>query len=415
MPKYRPRKGDPVSFTTERGLEKGHVILCENKWSSQALVGSQDLRVYRIPIDLLSKREDSPRIKNLKFPEPNKSRFTIGDLVTFPSNRTTWVVGRVVKLNPKNAKIDVDGGSWSCPYVSLLHSIPLSSSNAPARQSTTPTFKPSDPVSFRSIHGDEIGHIASLNRSSAMVVTEEEHEFEVPIKLLKQRQGVPSKRVRTRNEKARLEFNAGDWVRLTGKKAPDGIGRIVKLNPKYAQVNVDGQLWKAPYVGLRQADAAVDRSSNHSRLEAIESEASALLMKHDLSDWHLRFDHAERRGGQCRYQEKLITMSERFALEADSTVVTDTILHEIAHALVGPAHGHDAVWKKTALSIGCTGRVYHTVDFSTARWIMTCEKCGWRQPRMRRVRNALCKECNSKVAFYSNVSIDNSASSEGTT
>ena len=41
-------------------------------------------------------------------------------------------------------------------------------------------------------------------------------------------------------------------------------------------------------------------------------------------------------------------------LHSDDEVL-DTILHEIAHALVGPQHGHDAVWRAKAREIGCTG------------------------------------------------------------
>jgi hypothetical protein len=32
--------------------------------------------------------------------------------------------------------------------------------------------------------------------------------------------------------------------------------------------------------------------------------------------------------------------------------IVDTILHEIAHALVGPRHGHDTVWKAKCTDIG---------------------------------------------------------------
>lgn len=36
--------------------------------------------------------------------------------------------------------------------------------------------------------------------------------------------------------------------------------------------------------------------------------------------------------------------------------IRDTWLHEIAHALVGPDHGHDEVWRTKALAIGCDGK-----------------------------------------------------------
>jgi len=38
--------------------------------------------------------------------------------------------------------------------------------------------------------------------------------------------------------------------------------------------------------------------------------------------------------------------------ERSDELVRDTLLHEIAHALVGTAHGHDEVWKAKCLEIG---------------------------------------------------------------
>ena len=43
-----------------------------------------------------------------------------------------------------------------------------------------------------------------------------------------------------------------------------------------------------------------------------------------------------------------------YVRHADIDHIRDTILHEIAHALVGPCHGHDAVWRQKAREIGCT-------------------------------------------------------------
>lgn len=35
--------------------------------------------------------------------------------------------------------------------------------------------------------------------------------------------------------------------------------------------------------------------------------------------------------------------------------IQDTVLHEIAHAIVGNNHHHDRVWRDCAQRIGCTG------------------------------------------------------------
>lgn len=336
---------------------------------------------------------------------PTKNDFKVNDFVRFAINRSETRSGRIVKLNPKTAKVDVDGQSWSCPYAGLNHAKPPSPAIQAQKEkllNELPDFKPSDAVSFRSKRGEEVGHISSISKGLALVVTEDDVDFRVGLGSLKKQEGVASKQVKTKNERARLNFNVGDKVTFLDETRSQDVGRIVRLNQKYAQVDIDGQLWRVGYVGLRHADASVDRSANLKRLNEIEEEAQGLLAKHGLADWRLTFDHAARRGGQCRVQMREIGITERFALAAKPAEVTDTILHEIAHALVGPAHGHDATWKAMASRIGCTGKVTHDVDFSTARWIMTCKKCGWEQPRMRRLRGARCTKCHAPIAYYSN-------------
>ena len=68
--------------------------------------------------------------------------------------------------------------------------------------------------------------------------------------------------------------------------------------------------------------------------------------RYGLCDWKLELDHAKVRAGACHFTEKKISFSRNFIKHADDLDINDTILHEIAHALVGPNHGHDSVWKK---------------------------------------------------------------------
>ena len=83
--------------------------------------------------------------------------------------------------------------------------------------------------------------------------------------------------------------------------------------------------------------------------------AEDLLEHHGLTDWSIAYDGAKKRAGICRFGPRVIGLSAPLTVLHSVDDVRDTILHEIAHALVGPQHGHDAVWRAKAREIGCSG------------------------------------------------------------
>jgi predicted SprT family Zn-dependent metalloprotease len=92
--------------------------------------------------------------------------------------------------------------------------------------------------------------------------------------------------------------------------------------------------------------------------------AKRLMAQHGLDDWTFRFDNSKVRFGQARRGEyrgefiQEITISRAITEKAKPSVVKDTILHEIAHALVGVEHHHDAIWKAKAMELGVAPNVY---------------------------------------------------------
>lgn len=263
-------------------------------------------------------------------------------------------------------------------------------------------FRRDDPVSFKRGMSDEYGFVASVEGRTALVILDDGREFRVAVGLLRMREGVPPRRILSRNDSARMEFAENDRVSFLDSDQNRHVGHIVKINPKYARVKCDDVIWQVAYVNLRHAGGTTSASERSSRLSAIEAEAEMLLEKHGLESWCFEFDHAMRRGGRCDFDRQEISLSEQFASAASDDEVTDTLLHEIAHALVGPRHGHDAIWKATAHDIGCSGRVTHDIDFSSARWVLTCPKCGWKVPRLRRRKGLVCVDCGGKVEFQPN-------------
>lgn len=80
-----------------------------------------------------------------------------------------------------------------------------------------------------------------------------------------------------------------------------------------------------------------------------------LIRWHGLSEWCFDWDRAQVRFGCCHFQTKTITLSYKLVSSNSADEVLNTILHEIAHALAGPRHGHGGEWRALAVSIGCSG------------------------------------------------------------
>ena len=80
-----------------------------------------------------------------------------------------------------------------------------------------------------------------------------------------------------------------------------------------------------------------------------------LLREHDLEGWSIVADRAKTRAGVCRFGRRQIGLSTPLTTLHSDEEVLDTILHEIAHAIVGPQHGHDAIWRAKAREIGSSG------------------------------------------------------------
>jgi predicted SprT family Zn-dependent metalloprotease len=114
--------------------------------------------------------------------------------------------------------------------------------------------------------------------------------------------------------------------------------------------------------------------------EAVRN-ATALLHIHGLAQqgWTVKLDRAKARFGQCNYTTKTISLSRALTESTTRERVENTVLHEIAHALVGRKAGHGPVWQAAHRRIGGTGR--RTGQATTEqreavpyRWIGTCAR-----------------------------------------
>ncbi len=123
--------------------------------------------------------------------------------------------------------------------------------------------------------------------------------------------------------------------------------------------------------------------------------ARDLMTEHGLLGWSVVLDRAKTRAGVCRFRQRSIGLSGPITRLHTEEEVRDTILHEIAHALVGPDHGHDDVWRARARAIGCSGErcVPDGSPRPSGLWVGTCP-AGHEVTRHRRPTRVLsCPRC----------------------
>ena len=114
--------------------------------------------------------------------------------------------------------------------------------------------------------------------------------------------------------------------------------------------------WRVPYSAMRILKPSPgQRRELHQADRVIQDLMVRQKVYHGLADeWSATFDLAAGRAGICYFREKLICLAVSYCMTAPEEELIDTVLHEVAHALVGPEHNHDRVWKLAAMRIGCT-------------------------------------------------------------
>ena len=109
-------------------------------------------------------------------------------------------------------------------------------------------------------------------------------------------------------------------------------------------------------------------------LDRVRRWADALIRLHLDDGWSFAFDNARTRAGLCNYDRKRISVSRLLAARDDDDEIHQVLLHEVAHALAGPAAGHGPAWKRTATELGYIGKRLHDGAVATelAPWVGLC-------------------------------------------
>ena len=160
----------------------------------------------------------------------------------------------------------------------------------------------------------------------------------------------------------------------------------------------------SPIVALPQLHAS---ASLIERQSAFHSLAQQMVASLGLADsWRIAYDSSRARAGLCNYQSHTLSFSRNLVAKAEPHQWIDTIAHEIAHALVGPRHGHNFTWQRVCRAIGGTGLRCHNLVLVKPKWELTCVEgsCTWSRPCLRRSwvmlrKKPLCHMCGSPCKY----------------
>ena len=185
------------------------------------------------------------------------------------------------------------------------------------------------------------------------------------------------------------------------------VGEVAALRLRHALV-VD-ELRRRLHVPYHRLEVT-ERTGRDHTLADVAALANELLELHKTFSglapaWAFGFDLSPERAGVCRYGDQRIHLSVSYCLCTDLAEIADTVLHEIAHAIVGKIHNHDAVWCAKAREIGCSAERTHDVRHTAPRWLGECG-CGakWARQRLHRHirRGARCPDCGCAINWRIN-------------
>ena len=95
-----------------------------------------------------------------------------------------------------------------------------------------------------------------------------------------------------------------------------------------------------------------------SKLDIAKTMTLELMELHGVSHLNFKWNHCLKSNGKCN--STTISLSVSNTLSRNKDDIKNTILHEIAHALVGAGHGHREKWQTQAKALGVSWkRRYH--------------------------------------------------------
>ena len=156
---------------------------------------------------------------------------------------------------------------------------------------------------------------------------------------------------------------------------------------------------KLGFVNGRQYNDGGQRYQRMSvtKLQFVAAMAERLMGENlDTQKWSFGYDSGKRRAGLCDHTNSRISLSRHMTNLHPVDQSRQVMYHEIAHALAGAKHGHDAQWLRIATDLGYRNERISSrqVDEEHAKWLGQCpnghEYFRYKKP----TRISSCSKCS---------------------
>lgn len=93
-------------------------------------------------------------------------------------------------------------------------------------------------------------------------------------------------------------------------------------------------------------------------LRELQTIAAREFERYGLTGWSFSYDRSTWRFGAC-YLNNRITMNPIMVAKSSTEACVQTLLHEIAHAIVGVKNKHNEIWAAQMVRMGLNPHVYY--------------------------------------------------------
>lgn len=135
----------------------------------------------------------------------------------------------------------------------------------------------------------------------------------------------------------------------------------------------------------------MNRTTAHSRMQD-------LMDENGLTGWTFTWIKAKTTLGLCNHTKRELSLSTHLVDNNEWPEVRKVVVHEIAHALAGPNHGHDRHWRIICLTLGGDGKRCSAAATVAPTWVATCPGCKRTTGQHRApLRVKACGSCTANV------------------